>query len=196
MLFRALLSRMHGGTDAASTKVSSNHRRFSSLVYEKYPNMPSMVLALLSSTSLENRNYPSEDRRRQIMAHSWEPQRVLPALEIIERSGLPLNHNMEIQRAIRQHMESPIWAIREKSAKTLAAVIEDRYLAAEIIKLLEANHNRQNALHGSLLCVRFMLARLRVVSTGKSLSRDKRKACLRCFRSAKVPTTSIFPFIR
>ncbi len=177
MLFRALLSRMHGGTDAASTKASSNHRRFSSLVYEKYPNMPSMVLALLSSTSLEYRNYSNEDRQRQLIAHSWEPQRVLPALEIIERSGLPLNHNMEIQSAIRQHMESPIWAIREKSAKTLAAVIEDRYLAAEIIKLLGANHSRQNALHGSLLCVRFMLARLGVVSTGKLPSSDKRKTC-------------------
>jgi hypothetical protein len=59
----------------------------------------------------------------------------------------------------------------------LAAVIEDRYLAAEIIKLLGANHSRQNALHGSLLCVRFMLARLGVVSTGKLPSSDKRKTC-------------------
>lgn len=166
MLMRALLSRMHGGTDAASTRISSNHRRFSKLVYEKYPNLPSLILGLLSF-GLKKTDYSNENSQAQPFAHSLDAHRVLPALEMVERSGLPSNHNLEIHNAIRQHRQSPVWAIREKSAKALAAVVEDRKLIAEIRDLLEADCRRQNALHGSLLCTRFMIARLGVVSTGK-----------------------------
>lgn len=167
MLFRALLSRMHGGTNTASTRISSNYRRFSKLVYEKYPNLPSSVLGLLNSASLDHIDYLNEDSRPQLFAHSSQAQKILPALEIIERAGLPSIHNIEIQQAIRRHMESPIWAIREKSAKALAAVTEDEVLVAKIKTLLEVDQNRQNALHGSLLCARFMISRLEGVSIGK-----------------------------
>jgi hypothetical protein len=167
MLFRSLLSRMHGGTNTASTRISSNYRRFSKLVYEKYPNLPSLVLGLLNSASLEHIDYSKKDSRPQLFAHSSQAQRVLPALEIIERAGLPSIYNKKIQQAIRQHMESPIWAIREKSAKALAAVADDEILIAETKGLLEVDQRRQNALHGSLLCARFMISRLEGVLIGK-----------------------------
>lgn len=159
---------MHGGTDVASTRISSNHRRFSKLVYEKYPILPSLIRDLLSS-GLKKPVYMNGCSRPQHFAHSLEAQRVLPALEIIERSGLPSIHNIEIQHAIRQHRQSPIWAIREKSAKALAAVVEDEDLMAEIRDLLEVGRSRQNALHGSLLCTRYMIARLALISIGKSV---------------------------
>lgn len=157
---------MHGGTDTASTRISSNHRRFSKLVYEKYPNLPNLILGLLSS-GIKKTVYVNGGSRSQVFAHSLEAQRILPALEIIERSGLPLNHAVEIQHAIRQHQQSPAWAIREKSAKTLAAVVQDGELIAEIEGLLKIGRSRQNALHGSLLCVRYMITRLGIISIGE-----------------------------
>lgn len=163
MLFRALSSRMHGGTDAASTRISSNHRRFSKLVYEKYQNLPELILGLLISRLKETGHMNGESR---LLAHSLEAQRVLPALEIIERSGLPSKNTADIQYFLRQHMRSPIWAIREKSAKTLAAVVQDGDLVAEIQDFLRAGRTGQNALHGSLLCVRYMTARLGSFSIG------------------------------
>ena len=166
MLFRALLSRMHGGTDAASTRISSNHRRFSKLVYEKYPNLPNLILGLLSSGLKETDNM-NGGSSSQLFAHSLEAQRVLPALEIIERSGLPSDHTVEIQYALQQHRQSPVWAIREKSAKALVVLVKDIDLTAEISDLFNIDRSRQNALHGSLLCIRYMIARLGIFSIGK-----------------------------
>ena len=165
MLLRALLIRMHGGTDAASTRISSNHRRFSKLVYEKYSNLPHIVYDLLNSGL--NINDTNEESLPGHFNQSWDARKVLPALAIIERSGLPLSLHSEIQNALQQHMRSPIWAIREKAAKALAAVVEDEDLVSEIRDLLEVDRNRQNALHGSLLCARFMIGRLGLVSIGK-----------------------------
>lgn len=172
MLFRALLSRMHGGTDAASSRISSNHRRFSKLVYEKYPNLPNLILVLLSS-GCKKSGFTDGGSSSGLFAHSLETQRVLPALEIIERSGLPSNHGVEIQEALRTHMQSPVWAVREKSAKALAAVVKDRDLIVEIRDLCKTGRNQQNALHGSLLCIRSMIARLGIVSIGKFTLRSK-----------------------
>lgn len=165
MLFRALLTRMHGGSDAASTRISSNNRRFSKLVYEKYPNVPRLMLGLLNSGQ-KNTAHINGDNSSRLFTHSLEAQRVLPASEIMERSGLPANHIVEIQYSLRKHMQSPVWAIREKSAKTLAAVVQDEDLATEIEDLLKIGRSQQNTLHGSLLCIRYMIARLGFFSIG------------------------------
>lgn len=189
MLFRALLNRMHGGSDAASTRISSNNRRFSKLVYEKYPNVPELILGLLSSGQ-KNTAHINGDDSDQLSIDSLEAQRVLPALEIIERSGLPANHTAEIQSSLRQHMQSPIWAIREKSAKTLAAVVPDGDLAAEIEDLLKIDRSRQNILHGRLLCIRYMIARLGVFSMGMLTIEKQRESKLIYRRSTAVVNAS------
>lgn len=188
MLFRALLSRMHGGTDAASTRISSNHRRFSKLVYEKYPNLPDLILGLLSS-GFQKATYVNGDSSSQLFAHTLEAQRVLPALEIIERSGLPSNQFEEIQSALQRQRQSPVWAIREKSAKALAAVVKDRDLIAEIRDLLKVDRSCQNALHGRLMSIRYMIARLGITSIGKLQQRTSEKT-LTCDRWTEIFTAS------
>lgn len=169
MLLRALLVRMHGGTDASSSRISSTYRRFSRLVYEKYTNLPNLVLDLLSS-GLKKTSSISDSRQPQYSAHSSEAQKVLPAMAIIERSGLPSKLRSEIKNALSEHRQSPLWMIREKAAKTIAAVVEDGSLIGEIQNLLEVDRTRQNALHGSLLCARFMIIQLGLVSIGSSRS--------------------------
>jgi len=166
MLFKALLRRLNGGTDTASTKIPSSHRQSSHLVYEKYTNIPILILRLLQIEL-------SPNGRGAVQAH-----KVFPALEIIERSGMPLQYQAEITEALWYYARSPDWSIREKAAKALSCVLGDRDLYKEAkATLTPSNGTSQNALHGRLLCLRFLLAQaempLRVEALRKS-DRDGR----------------------
>lgn len=158
MLFKALLRRLNGGTDATSTKVRSSHHQSSQLVYEKYPNIPALVLRLL-----RDETFPDEGP--VVQAH-----KVFSALEIIERSGVPNRYQVEITKALWQHAESRDWSIREKAAKALSYVLSDKDLYAEASAILDpSNWPSQNALHGRLLCLQFLLARADLPVSGESL---------------------------
>lgn len=165
MLFRALLSRLNGGTDAYSTRASSTHRRFSRQSYEKYPNLPNLIVNLLSQHSMVALNaIPSEG---DSVSLSLQAQKVYPALEILERSGLPSEQRTTIREAIRLHMEGPVWAIRQKAAKASALILDEAEFTDEIKRLLESKAASQNAVHGHLLYVRFIIARIRPKTAGQ-----------------------------
>ena len=157
MLFKAVLRRLNGGTDTTSTRVSSSHRRSSIRTYETYPNLPGLVLKLLcNGRSLTVASPDLNGDEAHLAAHA---HRIFSALEIVERSGLPAQHCTEILAAIWYHLECPDWAVREKAAKALSFALNGRDLIREIERLLSPSWPLQNALHGRLLCVRFMLAR-------------------------------------
>lgn len=173
MLFRALLSRLNGGTDAYSTRASSPHRRFSKQSYEKYPNLPNLIVKLLSQHSMVALDaVPSEEVSVSL---SLQAQKVYPALEILERSGMPSEQSTTIREAIRLHMEGPVWAIRQKAAKTSALILDEAEFTDEIERLLESKAASQNALHGHLLYVRFIIARIGPKTVGQYLNISKPK---------------------
>lgn len=165
MLFKALLKRLNGGTDTSSTKASSSQRRFSQLTYGKYPNLPDLLLRLL-------RRVPSQaqvsgrDLHPAVQAH-----RVFPALEVIERFGIPSQHQGPILDALHYYNESPDWSIREKAAKALSLIVDEAGLIEEVTSLLAPTWKTQNALHGRLLRLRFLLARNQAPLFGKMLSK-------------------------
>lgn len=175
MLFRALLSRLNGGTDTYSTRASSPHRRLSRQTYEKYPNLPNLIVKLLSQHSMVTLDaVPSEG---DVVSLSFQAQKVYPALEILERSGMPLEQRTTIREAIRLHMEGPIWAIRQKAAKTSALILDEAKFTDEIKRVLESKAASKNAVHGHLLYVRFIIARIGPKTAGqylkKSISRTR-----------------------
>ena len=147
---KALLNRINGGTDTSSSRASSSHRRFSRLIYEKFPNLPDLILRLLSS--------PARDFCIQ-QGDILHAQRVFPALEIVERFGLPMSHAKEIRQAMVQYLEGPVWSLREKAAKALSAVMLGSDLVKETKRLLSKDWRYQNVLHGRLLCLRWLLQR-------------------------------------
>lgn len=155
MLFKALLRRLNGGTDTASTKVSSSHRRSSHIAYEKYPNLPALILKLFNNTE----SAAQIDLHGQEASTLMKAQSVFAALEVIERSGIPPMHEADILDALWRYAKSPDWSIREKAAKTLSLVVNDHDIEAEFLSLLPAIWESQNALHGRLLCLRFLLNR-------------------------------------
>lgn len=173
MLFRALLSRLNGGTDAYSTRASSSHRRFSRQPYEKYPNLPNLIVKLLSQHSMVAVDaVPSEGGSVSL---SLQAQKVYPALEILERSGMPSAQRTTIREAIRLQMEGPVWAIRQKAAKASALILEEAEFTDEIKRLLKSKATSQNAVHGHLLYVRFIIARIGPKTAGQYLNKTKPK---------------------
>ena len=166
MLFRALLKRLNGGTDTSSTKASSSHRRFSKATYEKYPNLPDLLLRLLRRGPVQD-EVTSRELYPTMQAH-----RVFPVLEVIERFGLPSQHHNSFLDALRYYNESPDWSIREKSAKALSLVVDEKNILVEVMSLLAPNWHSQNALHGRLLRLRFLLARNEAPLFGELLSKS------------------------
>lgn len=155
MLFKAIINRLNGGTDTASTKVSSSYRHFSRLVYEKYPNLPNIISRLFSGTNIMRNDGMHQSHEG---LPSQQIQRVFLALEIIGRSGLPPGYQTEIKKAIQEKMECPIWAIRDKAATIFSLLIDEKALFIELNSLLDSEWKSHNALHGRLLCARFLIS--------------------------------------
>lgn len=166
MLIKALIRRLNGGTDTSSARAPSSHRRRSMLMYEKYPSLPNLLVKMLRQV-----DEPTMAGDRSEVAASMQAQRVFPALEIIERSGLPSQYRLEIKKLIWHHMESPSWPIREKAAKALGLVLSDEDYLSDIKTILRRDWLSQNALHGRLLYLRHIIlrntARLSVRSYGE-----------------------------
>lgn len=151
MLMKALLNRINGGTDTSSTRASSSYRRFSKLIYEKFPNLPTLILTLLR---------PQEDSSSHGEAAILHAQRVFPALEMVQRFGLPMERFQDIKEAMTHHSEGPNWSLREKAAKALSSIVQKSDFCNEINKLLSAGYHSHNTLHGRLLCVGGIVGRL------------------------------------
>ena len=159
MLFKALLRRLNGGTDIASTRVSSSHRRLSHLAYEKYPNLPGLILRLLSKGVQTQSDTLDKDLARTMDTPGATAQSVFAAIEVIERSGIPFTSRDAILAHLWHYAECPEWSLREKAAKALSLVIDDRNLRGAHRHSLSQDWRSQNMLHGRLLCLRFLLSR-------------------------------------
>ena len=169
MLFKALLRRLNGGTDTASSKVSSSHRRSSHLAYQMFPNLQGLIMRLLSEKKQSQLDTLGVSTNEQIDRSTMKAQSVFAALEIIERSGLPPAYEVGLRKTLWEYAESPDWAIREKAAQTLSLVIDDYDIENEVARLVIPEFKSQNALHGRLLCLRFLLTRVETPLTGRRL---------------------------
>lgn len=89
-----------------------------------------------------------------------QAQRVFPALEIIEQSGIPKRHQNEIRQAVWRHLEGPVWPIREKAAKALSHLPLGDNIEREMKECLARPWTTQNALHGRHLYLKLLLARI------------------------------------
>lgn len=158
MVLNSLLRRLNGGTDTKSTTASSSRRQHSPVVYEKYSNLSALLVRLLSSIRHEDGN-TIRHHRNPTAPSITDVQKVFPALEIIERFGFPHTHCDKINELVQYHLESPVWPIREKAAKTFAHVVPEPAIGREVGQVLEVPISSQNRLHGKLLCVRYMLSR-------------------------------------
>ncbi|KAL8717206.1 MAG: hypothetical protein Q9225_005526 [Loekoesia sp. 1 TL-2023] len=168
MLLKALVTRLNDGTNTYSSRVSSSHRRLSAFVYDKYQNLPDLILRLLTSrVADESGNHLLQAEVQEI--NVLRAQRVFPALEIIEQSGIPRQNSPEIWNATWTHLEGPVWPLREKAAKALSFLPASEDIKDEIEQCIRRPWPSQNALHGRHLYLRFLFARTGSNTDGSSL---------------------------
>lgn len=165
---KALITRMNDGTNTLSCKAPSSHKHVSSLVYDKYPNVPDLLLRLLTHKDVID----SERLQEGVAVPDTllsQAQHVFPALEIIEQSGIPRKYCTEIRQASWNHLEGPVWAIRDKAAKALSYLPDSNAIETEVRRCLQSPWSRQNSLHGRLLYLRYLIIRLQSDSEGMSI---------------------------
>lgn len=167
MLLKALITRLNDGTNTASSRVSSAHRRLSPLVYEKHRNLPDLLLRLLKPTDTINLEMPRPEANSSDKL-VLRAQHVFPALEIIEQSGIPKRYRGEIWQAVWGHLEGPVWPIREKAAKALSYLPVGDCIWQEMKRCLQLPWSTQNALHGRHLYMRDLFARMNCDAKGKN----------------------------
>lgn len=151
MLFRALLTRMcrtipgsrygFGGSSGAEPGAR--------ISFEKYPDLLQLLSRLLA---------PSENGDDAMVI-----DRVFPALELIgEKVPFPGSDDPVLCELVLQQLKSPVWAVREHSARVYASLLSRSAILAEIQHLLDVDSEQtlQNFLHGKALCVKFALRRL------------------------------------
>ena len=151
MLLKSLLTRLTGGTSSSPQTGLGGYRRASKLTYEKYPVLADLVVHLLQ----QNLQGTGEDAHLDVQTKFV--QDVFPAMEIIERVGVPDSHNNVIKHFLLQQLDSPVWNLREKAAKTLIAMTEEQEILRDIANTFAMGHYSQNGLHGRLLCLKHLI---------------------------------------
>ena len=131
------------GWDGRSVKLS----------YDKYPDLPALLLKLLetevNSSSLKDRS------ASQISA----VESMFPALDIIRRAGPPSSHREEIFNSVSKNLGSKVWHVREIAARTICTLLMHSEWLPAMMGLMETSTKSTNRLHGVLMAVKFMLDR-------------------------------------
>ncbi|KAL8894426.1 MAG: hypothetical protein Q9192_004333, partial [Flavoplaca navasiana] len=182
MLMKALITRMNDGTNTHSSKAPSSSRHTSSPIYHKFPNVPELILRLLTHKDAVD----SEGLHQGVTLPEKlvsQAQHVFPALEIIEQSGIPKQYYAEIRKASWDHLEGPVWAIRDKAAKALSYLPKSDAIESEVKRCLQSSCSSQNSLHGRLLYLRYLTTRFGFDSEAdmfEAISKDNFKDCNQC----------------
>ena len=118
--------------------------------YDKYPELPELLLSLLLHNSEE-----SDSQNSGISA----VESVFPALDMIRRAGPPDTSRDEIYRRVAVHLGSSVWHVREIAARTLCTLLLHDGWLEDISQLVRIGNSSPNKAHGVLMTVKFFLER-------------------------------------
>lgn len=176
MLFRALLDRMLGTNEAYANDESPPQTTTS---MSKMPDLTSIILRLLS---------------RQSEPGFEAVEGVFPALQLLQRAPQSLGRQKEIVNAVFGLMGSRHWHVRDKAAQTYAMLVATD-VHDSVICLLNTSSNDQNALHGALLCCRYLLRRATLdAETEPAILWALQEAIPRLYHTNPCPVTQ-FAFV-
>ncbi|OMP83498.1 hypothetical protein BK809_0004879, partial [Diplodia seriata] len=146
MLFRALIDRLLGSGTTQHWK-DTDRLKITRLSYKKYPNLLDIIVQLLTpkrqggATELTNTALEG----------------VFPAFQILQRARPPVERRAEIQQLVFGLTTSSHWHVRDMAARTLAALLSPEERVEWVLALIEMPFQRQNALHGVLLSVKYLV---------------------------------------
>lgn len=147
MLFRAVIDRLLGTNDAYLDDGLAVKKRVD---FEQHPELLTLVLSLLTGTGTPNRA-TTETRN----------EGVFPALQLLQRARIPPAYQEQVETAVFALTASPSWHVRDKAARTYISYVPVDESAATLEQLLAPSNTLSNAMHGTTLCSKYLLQRLR-----------------------------------
>ncbi|KAF7182913.1 hypothetical protein CNMCM7691_002657 [Aspergillus felis] len=198
MLFRALLTRMCRLLTGANFGFggSSGSEPGARISFHKYPGLLHLLSNLLAPTD--------KKQTSQFGDHDIVTERVFPALELIAEKVPSVSDDDDIllRNLVREQFKSPVWGIREHSARVYASLLKRADILTEIRALLEIDRGleTQDFLHGKALCAKYALRRFASISLPfwnnhlsevASVIQDILAALFPCAHSPFVATTLI-----
>ncbi|WEW57008.1 hypothetical protein PRK78_002467 [Emydomyces testavorans] len=164
MLFRALINRMSCPTPESRRGVftmpgsESNH----TVPFEKYRGLVPLLSKLLDTPLSEAQSRELEASGESDLSILTE--RVFPALELIgnKAPSLPSSEDEILRRLALSHLSSPVWGIRDHSARTYVSLVKRTELLQTAQEFLVSGTQPQtpNEVHGRLLCMKYLLQKL------------------------------------
>lgn len=140
MLFRAVIDRLLGTSDAHFDDDAEIQKRIST---EAYPHLLDVVLSLLKA--------PADGTTTRF-------EGVFPALQLLQLTRVPEDRLSETTSAVETLISSSSWHVRDKAARTLASFTSMDELALQLDELLSGGPLRENHTHGLLLLIKYTLA--------------------------------------
>ncbi|EEQ31240.1 HEAT repeat protein [Microsporum canis CBS 113480] len=117
-------------------------------------------------TGLLEKGAPKPTKPSSDASLSWElsitTERVFPALELIGKKfpSPASNEDKRILESISWQFESPVWGIRDHAARTYASLVDRDDILPTALRLSQVSIQAQNQLHGSALCIKYLLRRI------------------------------------
>lgn len=158
LLLRSLIDCLFGTNENKASIEAGWDGRSTKLSYEKYPELPEILLKLLTkeTPSTEDTNTPA----------IGAIESVFPSLDIIRRAGPPVLLRNEIKERVSIHLGSKYWHTRELAARTMCTfMLHDNWLP-DLQNLLKIPNPSTNYTHGVLMTTNFVLERRLAVFSG------------------------------
>ncbi|KAK5010095.1 hypothetical protein LTR28_011832 [Elasticomyces elasticus] len=145
MLFRGLIDRLLGTNNSYAGDDGLTKTLIS---YDRYSNLLDLITRLLT---------PAFDSSNGEDHSGFHTEGVFPALQLLHTSQIPPDKLPKIRSAVLRLTASSQWLVRAKAAHAYVSLVEHSSFRDHVRQLLAASLVDQNALHGSLLCVRRMV---------------------------------------
>ncbi|PPJ54294.1 hypothetical protein CBER1_06556 [Cercospora berteroae] len=141
MLFRAVIDRLLGTSDAHFDDDATTQKRIST---EAYPHLLDVVLALLKA--------PADGTTSRF-------EGVFPALQLLQLTRIPADRLLETCDAVEALTASPSWHVRDKAARTLASLTTLSDLGLHFDEVLSEGTLQENRSHGLQLVTKYTILR-------------------------------------
>ncbi|KAK6436425.1 hypothetical protein LTR95_007386 [Oleoguttula sp. CCFEE 5521] len=143
MLFRAVIDRLLGTNDAYINDTTSSSPL---LDFGQHSDLLNLIMGLLSANGEKTNTGRTEG--------------VFPALQLLQRARMPLEQQHDVREAVLALTQDASWHIRDKAARTYVSLVATDERIDTLQTLLETLSNGYNALHGRLLCAKYLLRKL------------------------------------
>lgn len=151
LMLRSLIDCLFGTSESKAIIESGWDGKSIKVAYEKYADLPQLLLDLMSS--------PADVSISKTSLEIGSVESVFPALDIIRRAGPPPGFEKEVFTPVAAHLGSKAWHVRDIAARTMCTLLLRDGWLQELEGLLSNCGQGANEAHGVLLACKYVVER-------------------------------------